>query len=52
MHALVDCKKSKDLIKDVFDLLNINNLLDNITQQEYLFGVNDPACNLLCLTIK
>ena len=52
VHALVDCKKSRELIEDVFDLLNTNYLLDNITQEEYLFGVNDPACNLLCLTIK
>ena len=52
VHALVDGKKSRELIEDVFDLLNTNYLLDNITQKEYLFGVNDPACNLLCLTIN
>ena len=36
VHASVQCKQRKPLIDIVFDLINTDKLLDNVTQKSFL----------------
>ena len=53
MHSLVNCETTKLWMKNTFDLLTYRNCKKpNFNEQEFIFGVQDQALNIIFLIIK
>ena len=53
VHALYDCEITWKYITEIFQLIDINNTVDSsLTAEAFIFGVEDPALNIVFLLIK
>lgn len=52
IHALVQCEITCVWLDNIFEVIDQNNNLRNISREEFIFGVDDCATNLIYLIIK
>ena len=50
-HALVDCQTTQEWLQSINTAIN-SPTIQNLCRDEFLFGVNDKADNMLCIIIK